>query len=70
MIVIGAVIGSKEGTKKSSFVLTLFETGVMLKAIFGGSKGNDFLTLGVTNPLEPFLAKFFHWGTPQGPRKV
>ena len=51
MIVIGAVIGSKEGTKKSSFVLTLFETGVMLKAIFGGSKGNDFLTLGVTNPL-------------------
>ena len=35
-----------------------------------GSKGNDFLSLGVTDPLEPILAKVFHWGTPQGPRKV
>ena len=42
----------------------------MLKAIFGGSKGNDFLTLGVTYHLEPFLAKIFDWGTPQGPQKV
>ena len=32
---------------------------IILKAIFLGSKGNDFLILGVTDPLEPFLAKFF-----------
>ena len=34
------------------------------KSYFLGSKGNDFLILGVTSPLELYLAKFFHWGIP------
>ena len=60
--------------------LTLFETGGAFntplrkinhfKSYFWGSKGNDFLVLGVTNPLEPFLAKFFQWETPQGPKSL
>ena len=51
----------------SSIWLTLFETGV--GGYFWGSKGNDFLTLGVTNPLEPFFAKFFTGGLPRAPKK-
>ena len=35
------------------------------KAFLGGSKGNDFLILGVTDHIKPFLAKFFHLDTPE-----
>ena len=37
---------------------------------FLDSKGDDFLNIGVTDPLKPFLVKFFHWGTLQGPPKL
>ena len=50
-------------------ILTLFLAGrhpmppskvkclkIILKAIFGGSKGNDFSNVGVTEPMKPFLA--------------
>ena len=34
-----------------------------------GSKGNDFLILGVTDPLELFSANFFTGGPARAPKK-
>ena len=37
---------------------------------FNPIPGDDFLNIGLTDPLKQFLAKFFHYGTPQGPQKL